>query len=214
MLWTEASLRKVARDESLKGLGSKEAKLIIEKQIIDLLKNDTLFDAIRAVVQHEMKAENLQSVVDAFRSQAKSASEEIQKEHQNRINAIKASSTRSLNAAVEKHRGAVQEELSSQSERFKALANQLQNGFDKELLSIEEKISSRIDEVVLKNLERMLLRAVRQFIRERPQGRVEMTNKELAMLNGISVREAKRWRQLARYYNISMEEAGRMRCGG
>jgi len=69
MLWTEASLRKVARDESLKGLGSKEAKLIIEKQIIDLLKNDTLFDVIRAVVQHEMKAENLQSVVDAFRSQ-------------------------------------------------------------------------------------------------------------------------------------------------
>ena len=80
-----------------------------------------------------------------------------------------------------------------------------------ELLAIEEKLVSRVKVIMRKRLDQALDNAVAEYVRHGPRVHPEATNREMAHRNGLSVREVKRARRLAREYEITVQEAIRRR---
>lgn len=221
MLWTERSIRAMAASETAAVLKSEVGRNAICGHLPSLVHEPSVLAALRAILidllaEDEAKplAERVTTEVRSLLTQlegqidraikaerkkiAEQKAEMLEKAKEElrlAIVAQKSLTTRQVNEHVKQHERLVSQLLERMEARLKeALAEADARIAERRATSLVE-LRAGLDKVLAESLETFALQAVRRHVEERPVFGPQYTNRELARINGISIREVKRRRR-------------------
>lgn len=111
------------------------------------------------------------------------------------IIAQKSLATRQVNQHAEQQEEVVRELVASMDRRLSEAAAEAEAKLSRRQATLLAEVQVRLDRLLAEKMEALALAAVKRQVREQPIFGPEFSNRELARLNGISIREVKRRRQ-------------------
>ncbi|MGG5819357.1 hypothetical protein [Falsiroseomonas sp. HW251] len=112
------------------------------------------------------------------------------------IIAQKSLATRQVNQHAEQQEAVVRELVARMDRRLSEAAAEAEERLSRRRATLLAELQVRLDQLLAEKMEKLALAAVKRQVREQPVVGPEFSNRELARLNGISIREVKRRRRL------------------
>jgi hypothetical protein len=218
MLWSEKSLRELSSGEALGVLRSDAGRDALRGHLPGLLADPAVKGAALALLEEllardgaeplaeRLIIEGLAAQVDgalrAERAKAETQKTEIldkaAEELRASVAAQKSAETRQVNQHTQRQEEAVAGSLASMKRDVEAALRAARVRFEERTHALEDDVRERLDALLEERVAEFAVAAVRRHQRERPVSGPGHTNRELAALNGISIREVKRRRRAAR----------------
>ncbi len=153
-------------------------------------------DRLKKDFEYEISDEALTTSIEDFRQTAKASLDEIKADFDKHVSATKGGATRSMRSKLDK----VIEEFDSKIlvlkwDIEKAIENR-ENSLKARLNQIEDDILLKAQDIADERLHKTMQKAVHNYIKSYKAISPTMSNREIAALNGISIREVKRRRKL------------------
>jgi hypothetical protein len=211
MLWKEASIKELAlnvtREQLPVLLADPKVKSALFLHLLEMLgTNDAKPLAEKVTFEVRAMIEKLQGQFErAIKTEQKKISEQkaeildkTKEEIRLSIIAQKSHSTRQINQYIEAQEETLRISVMRMEEHFNVAIDEAEKRIiDKQSEGLDE-FAKRLDELLEERLYEFASEAVMRHLKKRPLFGHELTNRGIAALNGISIREVKRRRRALR----------------
>ena len=191
MLWTEPTLRKIAKEEAFGVLNSEPGKAALHEQLPKLLREPVAvgladqFEATRAAEQEKLDQRKAE-IIGKFQEEVRVA-----------VVAQNALATRQINQHTSQLGAKIARAVDKLERDLERALRAERAGFLRKIDDLKNEAERRLDAIVDEKLTDLVTAAVRCRLAAEPIFGPQYSNRELARINGISIREVKRRRRAA-----------------